>query len=219
MHFSIYVPDPGAKPETLAELGLPGLVDGAFCAASAGPDGSRGVVFSWSPTVGKNIGRHVLGYDASKQTWRPAAAMGDLPASRYWVGFQNGSPVTPEDLQRSYPFRGHKSVLGDGNEWWFAAEREIPYQVKLADDGSWRCHPQRQFDEFCQAAREWKRITQSCNVGVVILEALEFVRFSLSINYRLTPEIEDELNLWTTSNSGTICEAFIGILESEGVFK
>ena len=87
------------------------------------------------------------------------------------------------------------------------------------DNGEWRFLPQREFDSFSQAARDWRVTVETCNVGVILAEALDFVRWALSINYRLCPEIESDRQLWTGSNSGTICQAFFAIIASEGAFR
>lgn len=220
MHFSVFLPESNCKPDKLADVGLPGLVDGAFCANAVGPEGINGTMFAWRPDVGVNRGRLSLGYDSNKQSWRKSAARGeDQPCGAYWVGTIKDSPPTPDDLQRAYPYRCVHSLLGDGNEWWFAAERELPYQCKLNDDGSWRFVPQRQFDTFCQVTRDWRKINETVNVGVLPEEAIEFLRMALDVNYRICPEIECELNLWTTADCGTIGKAFYAVIESQGVFR
>jgi hypothetical protein len=219
VHFNIFIPESNAPPERLADVGLAGLVEGCFRANVTGPEGKHGTVYSWSPVSGPNRGRHWLGYNADSQTWRPAAASGELVAGRYWGGTVTASQPIPDDLQRAYPYRCVAVELGDHRKWWFPAERDLPTQAKLMDDGSWRFLPQRQFDSFSQIANDWREIVKTCNVGVILEEALDFVRLALGINYRLTPEIESDLGLWTGSNSGTICEAFFGIIANEGVLK
>ena len=72
---------------------------------------------------------------------------------------------------------------------------------------------------FCHETRNWREIVKTLNVGVVIEEAMAFVSMGLSINYRLTPEIESDLELWTTSNTGTIHKAFFSMLETEGAYR
>lgn len=219
MHFLIYVPEQTCHPDRLADLGLMGLVDGAFAATGTGPDGRMGTVFGWRPEHGPNRGRLAHHCDLKTQTWRPAAAMSDMPAGRYHVGTINGQEPIPEDLMRRYPFRGHKVELSQGNptEWWLPAEADLPYDRKLQDDGSWRFVPQRRFDAFCEATAHWRNLIDECNINPTHMqeEIAQFVSEALSINYRLCPEIEDSLALFSSSRSGTIMPAFLSILQRE----
>ena len=218
MHFMIYVPEKGAHPERLADLGLSGLVDGAFAASCIGPDATQGTVFGWRPDHGRNRGRLVHCHDSNAQTWRPAAAMNDLPQSRYWVGTVNGQEPEPDDLLRTYPYRGTKVKLSESqSEWWLPVEADLPYDCKLQDDGSWRFVPQRRFESFCAATASWREMVETAHANIIHLqmEVREFVAESLAVNYRLCPEIEDSLGLWTSSRSGTILPAFLSILKME----
>lgn len=219
MHFLIYIPEPNCPPDRLAEVGLPGLADGAFNVTTQGPDGKLGTLFSWRPVTGVNQHKLTLEYNAARQTWNTSAALGDLEAGRYWYGTINGNLPTPDDLQRQYPYRCHEVMLGDERQWWLPAERDIPQTVKLMDDGSYRYVPHRKYEEFCHLTRQWREIVKTLNVGVVIEEALAFVRLALGVNYRLTPEIESDLELWTTSNTGSIQKAFFGMLDTEEVYR
>lgn len=227
MHFMIYIPERNAKPERLADLGLPGLVDGAFAfATSAGPGGVPGTIFGWRPDHGKNAGRLLGSYDAASQTWMPSVAGNDLAAGRYSVGYLTKQPPTPEDLMRRYPFRGTKVELAEpASEWWLPSESDLPYDCKLQDDGSWKFIPQRRFDAFCAAASGYRQLiapeeedARRINPVQMQLEARDFVANALSINYRICPEIENALGLWISSRSGTILPAFLSILKLEWTF-
>jgi hypothetical protein len=213
-HFQVYLSGQHQSDE-LAQRGLSGLVDGAFRAeCMTGPDGKRGSLFGWMTTKGKLDNA----YRPERQKWTPAVPMDGMEAGRYWVGYDPENPPTPDDLQRRYPYRGVRSQLGDGNEWWLAKETEIPATMRLADNGEWKFIPQRQFDEFCQATANWRSIMAGVNPHYMVAEIVEFVRLALGINYRLTPEIESELGLWTDKTSGTVLQSFLLLLLRPEVF-
>lgn len=217
MHFLVFVPQFKAKAESIGELGLPDLVHGAMgVPIAAGPGDQAGTLFGWR----QNDGQMQIAYDPSQQKWIPAAARNGMEPSRYWVGLWGDAPPTPSDLQRPYPHRSCSVSLGDNHEWWLPAEAKLPYIAKLADDGSWRFVPQRKFDEFCAVSAEWRQILRVTNPGprIVVSELLEFVRLGLSINYRLTPEVESELELWTSSDVGSVAQAALKMLAAEEVF-
>lgn len=198
MHFLIYIPGK-VNQSALADVGLPSLVVDSFHKnLDPGPDGKRGTLFGWRPASGRLYHE----YNASQQTWRPCAAWGGMEAGRYWVGMKNGDLPKPDDLQRSFPYRCVKSRLGDGNEWWFPAERELPQNIRLGDDGEWRLVPLKMFDEFCQTCRELRELillSTGPTRDIFLAELVEFARAGLSVNYRTCPEVESDLGLWDTS--------------------
>lgn len=183
----------------LADMGLPGLVADCFKKHEPiGPDGTGGTLFGWRPFRG----RHYHQFTPNEQTWRQSAAWGGMEAGRYWVGTKNGDPPKPEELQRAFPYRCVLQRLGDGQEWWFPAERKLPQDIRLGDDGDWYLVPLRIFDEFCAACRQLRELllmAPESRRDILLAELVEFARTGLSVNYRTCPEVESDLGLWNTS--------------------
>lgn len=75
-----------------------------------GPGNKSGViVFYTSPVT--DIPRRI-GYFPDEQTWHPVD-----DGSLLWIGLDNTSPPTPDDLRRTKTFTGYEIELGDGNLW------------------------------------------------------------------------------------------------------
>lgn len=199
MHFLIYIPGKSVKPSALADVGLPGLVADCFPKyIHDGPDGTGGTLFGWRAFRGQ----HYHQFTPNEQTWRPCAAWGEMPAGRYWFGVKNGDAPKPEELQRSFPYRGTLQRLGDSQEWWFPVERELPKDIRLGDNGDWRLVPLRMFDEFCESCRQLRELLMLApekRRDIFLQELVEFARAGLAVNYRTCPEFESDFGLWNTS--------------------
>lgn len=212
MHYQIFLPNlSGADPEHLVRVGLETLtVRAQFLDVEAGPENQRGLLVGW---IGGRTRQ--VGYFPDKQTWRPAIAAEGLEAGRYWVGFQNGSPPTPEDLQRDYPHHGAAVTLGDGNRWLVPKAHELPADMIRADDGSWKFEVQRRFHAFWIESLEWHSRLMDLGPGASIElgPVAEFVERALQINYRLTPEVINELRLFTSGEGGTVMLTLAALME------
>lgn len=198
MHFQIFIPGKqGTDPQHLADVGLPGLAAGALFLATRGPDDQSGLLISWP-----GDGPPKTGYDAERQTWRPAVPQGAWPAARYWIGFWNESPPRPEELAVTYQQAGSDVELGDGQRWLIPHARELPAEMKLADDGTWRFAPQRQFHELWIAALRWRDWFQNAKPGDTYeyADMAEFVLQALQVNYRMTREVVDHLKLFVAAD-------------------
>lgn len=197
MHFLIYIPG-DVPPTALAEVGLPGLVEDAWpCRIAVGPDGKAGTLFGWQPSKG----RRYLEYKPAEQTWVPSVPFDGQPEGAYWAGWNTLSPPTPDDLQRRFPFRALKVVLGDRREWWFPAERELPFDLRLGPERQWSLVPMERFDEFCHTCRvmrELLSIAPEERRDILITELTEFARAGLEMNYRICPEVESAMKLWNS---------------------
>lgn len=203
MHYQLYIPHTvgqsvDSPQKALEKLGFGDLVAGHEGKDSHGPgEISQGNLISWL-RPGKNDRCH---FNANEQTWIPSVANGPdgEGKGRYWVGFWNDSPVTPEDLQRPYSKFGEMIELGDGNSWRLPVIAELPRDFILQDDGSWRFELQRQYHDLNLEGLEIAgqiHEKQSINWG----DSMLFCSKALSQNYRLLPEVVSHLRLFNTEN-------------------
>jgi hypothetical protein len=197
VHFVIYIPGK-ANQETLANVGLPGLcADVFYKTIDPGPDKKQGTLFGWRT----NTGRTYHEYRAWEQTWVASEPSDDQPEGAYWVGWKTDAPPLPEDLQRQFPYRSLKVLLGDGREWWIPAERELPFDLRFTAGRRWELVPMQHFDEFCHCCREMRELLSlapDSRRDIFITELTEFARMGLSVNYRLCPEWESSAKLWNS---------------------
>ncbi len=211
MHYQIFIPKAtGQNPQMLVDVGLPDLASGAdFMSGQEGPDESRdlGVFIAW-----QKPGHAGIGYQPQRQTWVPAVPRDSLEAGRYWVGFWNDSPITPGDLQRPYAKRGPMLQLGDGNQWRIPEINELPKDMILADDGSWKFEVQRQYHDLWLESQEWfSRIIDTETDTYDFGEIGNFCARVLCQNYRLTPEVISHLRLFDTENIEKVLFASISL--------
>jgi hypothetical protein len=178
----------------LADHAVAGLPDTIEC---DGPDGKFGTLYGWRK---HGLGR--LHFDPAAQTWIPAAAQGDLPPARYWVGLWNESPPTEQDVKRAYQFGGKRVELGDGARWVIPLPHELPHEVRLRDDGSWQFVIQRRFHDYHLRCAEYVERIEADRGGVTMAEMLRHAVEALIINYRLTPEVINHLNLFSHPEAG-----------------
>lgn len=215
MHFQIYVPhtvsatQPGVHP--LEAAGLSDLVgDSRAIGVDVGPDQDKGVCYGWS-----RDGFPQLGVRPKEQTWRPAVPHAGMAGSRYWVGLWNDDPPRPSDLQRPYACRGTWFPLGDGREWLLPQAKELPADVRLADDGTWRFQVQRRFHDFGLQSLRWLSHFGRGEKAFAFADGIEFVVQALCVNYRLVPEVIADLGLLTTDNVGLAMLSIVeGLAES-----
>lgn len=195
MRFAIYIPgDDINNEQKLAAVGLPHLMSGAMgLGASPGPDGKRGIVFSW-PQDGKPVG-----FMPAVQEWFPAVQAADLPACRYWIGFAKDSPPTPRELSWKKQFDGHEVTLGDGKLWKIPCAGMLPQVLRMGEDGRARFEIRKQFKAYFDESAEWmvKLALQETETLVRELstDVFLFVEKALSLNYMLTPEVVSKLEL------------------------
>lgn len=214
MHFQLYIPDELiGEPQLLERVGLSDFVQGAeFLTTGEGPGpilARPGQIVAW-----RKPGKAAIGYQPAVQTWFPAVARDGLEAGRYWIGLWNEHTLTPADIARPYPKPGRTVTLGDGQEWLLPIAKELPADLILQDDGSWRYEVQRQFHAFYLGYLRWLAIFGQAQDGDTFefADAAEFVLQALRINYRLLPEIASRLRLFTTEN---VSPALFAILKPE----
>lgn len=206
MHYQLFVPAEVGSPlgtpqQALEKIGLSDLIPNHEGIGNRpGPksiDGQEqhGTLIAWR-RPGKNERMH---YNANEQTWIPALKNGEAEAGRYWVGFWNDSPPTPEDLLRPYSHRGETVELGDGNHWRFPVIQSLPHTAIASDDGTWRFQLQRQYHDLSLEAQQMAK-RELEGAGHQYSTVANFVMRGLSQNYRILPEVVSHLELFSTEN-------------------
>ena len=211
MHYQLFIADVrGADPQHLVGVGLGDFVSGAEfldVAPDRSPIERGGVLVAW-----RRPGANEIGFLKERQRWVPAVQSGDLAAGRYWLGFWNDHPLTPADLKRPYQYRGHSMELGDGETWLIPEAHKLPHDMILQDDGSYRFELQRHFHDYgldVQAAIE--RLSEN-DMQYSPVDAANLIARALRLNYRFTPEVQNELRLINTANIEHAYLASLGLL-------
>ncbi len=219
MHYLLYVPHQNGEPigtqqQALETLGLGDLVAGHEGRICAGPnDCSQGHLIAWRKP-GKNEKCH---YNAGEQTWIPAVANGPdgEGKGRYWVGFWNDSPVTPEDLQRPYAHAGPLVQLGDGNNWRVPEIDQLPHDYIRSDDGSWKFEIQRQYHDLWLESQDWIARVFDKENRPDLIEVLNYCEKIIRQNYRILPEVVSHLRLFNSENLAKVLHSCLGLVKSD----
>jgi hypothetical protein len=226
MHFRVFIPSdsprPSASKEPLIEAGLGHLAENFIGTIvqpgqlrSVGPKG--GNVYHW-PQPGD------MSFLAEGLQWTPAKEFRGLAAGRYHVGLNPDKPPLPRELAVPLQVTGDHLWLGEASRTWVIPnvmflptkvvltvdgvkhERLARFQARNIEAASWikECKAfteqlrKEQYDDSCDWERAWN-----------------FGYDSLAINYRVTPEVVDALNLLTSDRLGAIILASIGAYEME----
>lgn len=200
-HHLVYVPLKPGTPRgqrTTDLLESVGLADHAAGCDSRpvgdGPDGTGGVLFGWLRPGAK------FHFNSAEQEWFPAAACGDLPPRRYWVGTWNDAPPTEQDLRRPGVLYGDDVTLGDGQPWMIPAPHFLPHDLMLQEDGTLRHEPKQRYQAVSVAAARWRRMLAGGPQSVPYEELFRFALDCLALNYRLPAELASRLRLVDTEN-------------------
>lgn len=200
----IFLPNKsGANPQHLVAAGLQSLFsksdDAPDCTdlITAGPGGMHGQVWGWLGT-----GTEQLGFLAS-QTW----IEGD--SGQYWIGWEPDYAPSPENLARRDPCNGRMIPLGDGRMWRIPSAADLPRTAKLKN-GQWDWQPESRFTGFVERSAWAFDVAYRClaeQSREIPLEAIPYALEVLNINYRMVPEIADQLGLFTPSALLTLLAA------------
>ena len=135
MHYALFIPKAmGADPKLLDTVGLGHLVQKGDVSPlmqelpGKGPDGGPGLLFVWPPSM--------PAYIAGQMTWQPAKPDSDknLPAGRFWWGYDPTSPPTAADLIRKKLTRGNPCAI-ENDLWLVPNVLMLPHKFALGDDG------------------------------------------------------------------------------------
>jgi len=202
--FQVFIPKSEQVPlenllpqQPLEAVGLADLITNAAGQESIGPEDQHGILVSW-PTTGDAD----TGYKPEVQTWVPAVPSEGLAAKRYWVGIWNDKKPTPQNLKRPYPYPGVHVALNDGNEWTVPIAKELPNELKLADDGSVKFVVQRQYHDVWAEAFAWadKFGKEGPDGEFEWGDLYQYILKVYKLNYMITGELVSELGLFSQSN-------------------
>lgn len=195
MHFLIFVPEhPGPAERALRDVGLDDLIaDAEGLRVVDGPTGQPGYLVGWR--TGINAGMPLQVHE--QQHWRSAVPAEGLPAGRYQVGWWRDAPPVEEDLRRRFGFEGLSVELGNGQSWTLPVIWDLPTEPRLDEFGTWRVGVAEYDREFYEAAQVWRDFWVNASAGdeYDLGELVAFVVTALRRNYRLVPEIADQLGL------------------------
>jgi len=214
--YSIYFPGvQGSSPQHFDRVGLVGLAENAqFCdVLQHGPDGGRGVVATW-PTGKTATDSHPGMHEAIRWVAAKPDEERKLAAGRFWMGFDEARPLTPVDVARKAQAEGCWRVLRDGQAWKIPSCPRLPSRATLhPGTGKFCFATEPRYAEFARRANTYAvemfkqfgeldllrsvkpDIEADATVGLEIEEAWQHCCDALSINYRLTPELIDAMEL------------------------
>jgi len=216
-HFKIFIPGAiGNRPEHLENIGLGDLVEGSHYHKIDGgvEHGGNGQLVSWAVP-----GSTMEFTSEDNVDWIEAFARGIYKKGRYWVLLDNQSLPNPTELERVYQHPGKMFKFGDGNQWRLTSPDNLPQDMRLNDDGTWRYVAQRKYHKYGMKCRdhlatftaefESKKKKGETEGELSFGDVGNLLIDSLSLNYRLTPEVIDRLVLFNTSNT---MEPFIEVI-------
>lgn len=225
MHFRIFIPgnmNPTSSPEPLKDVGLANIAEGFHAIGHRGaPDfcnGEGGAVFFWpkpGDTAALPPGKNLK--------WESAIPFRGLAAERYWVGYDPGNLPNPLELVVPLPITGDNLSLSSAFESWIIPDvLHLPAKLVLTADGvklerlsrfqmrTFQAHAWiSRCNEFISQIRDGRASDQ-----IEWSHAWDFGYDSLTLNYRLTPEVVNLLGILSTDTLSTVILAAIGALET-----
>lgn len=195
-HFRVFLPGATtADPNRLKRVGLEHLIPGAVFLLNQQLNDVNGAIVSWN---NEDPGLSVDGF-----SWIPAYASGDLPEGRYLVGLPIESP-RPDELEWPKMFGGYLVTLGDGNSWCIPSAGMLPQTVKMRSNGQASRQVRKEFQKYFDDSVKWFADFISRDFDDVNQtfdsEIFNYLARALMLNYRLTPEVISELELFGTEN-------------------
>ncbi len=206
MHFAIWIPFGDAEDQAsrdhagrLVRAGLSTLAADFDVVKKAVPGGSgQGFLYTWR---------------------RPGTAPGN-PLQLSWQDSLNGlyrigvGPCLPSELQRNITLPGKTLVLGDNQLWLIPVPERLPLTVLMTAQGL-RFEPVHIYQglavdrEFLLEANRWRQEIINGITEAKFDSLYEFCIRALLVNYRLTPEVINHLQLFHTEN---ITDVFLTII-------
>jgi len=227
----IYIPGQAIRSDdTLKGLGLGSLLDPDVSPLWAdvhanGPDGGRGLlVFFDCPHTPRTSSPTGLNLEA--QVWHEAAKSQELPRGRFWIGWDKANPPTPQDLRKSKATPGELVELLDNREWEVAVASFVPHRRGIdVETGEEIRLPQSQFAPYVDQCRFWEAFfNESDQTPEDLVDTLltlpggmRFAVDALAMNYRITTELADGLELLGDRQVFDIILAAIGVTTMAGI--
>lgn len=228
MHFRIFIPGDQliatASPDALRAVGLGHLHPGAMCIRHEPVkklfDGQAGLIYFW-----QQPGDMKVMPDGVTLAWVPAKEFDGLPPGRYQIGFHPDRPPTPKQLAVGLQVQGDTILLGSADLAWTVPdvlflparvilcgdgvkfERMAKYQSRNIECGRWV----KECEDFMAMLRAGR--ADSGQFEVEWRRLYEFCLTSLQINYRVTPEVVERIDLFTTDSMKSILLSAIGAYE------
>lgn len=225
MHFRIFIPRTtrvsGASKEPLVEVGLGHLAEnfiGENRDTERSIQGKTGVLYHWQQPGD-------MGFSAEGLEWTPAKEFRGLAEGRYFVGMNPEKLPTPTEMAVPLQVTGDHITLGNGNRTWVIPdvlflptkviltansarhERLARFQSRTIACRSWIA----ECEDFTKQLRDFK--TDDASPVCDWVRAWNFAYDSLAINYRVTPEVVDALDLFASDSLRGIILAAIGAFE------
>jgi len=180
-----------------------------------GPDGKPGRVFAWlDPTKAR------IGYKPEQQTWIPSFKHGDLAPESYWVGIWNDDPPTEEDLRRPDHRRGTFIELGNAGSWLITTPNKLDRFAKRNPDGTVTWCVDRSFNWLVTTVDKLRSemVEQSDGQAYLLFDSerdCDLMDKLLQVNYRITPEVCDFLELTWEQPLRKLIAALLGLTLKE----
>jgi hypothetical protein len=202
---------PDTVPEYLKSVGLEDHAQGAevmVVTAKESFTGQPGKLIAW-----KAIGDNQHRIDQEKQIYI------HNKRNNYHVVIWKDAPPKEAELRREKT-QGGKFIRfgedGDQSSWKIAAHGQIDQRIHFEDDESVRFTPIRKYAWFvdeCQKILEETMTIEGDSVSYKysMADAAALVLKSLRINYRITPEVVNHLNLLTIKNISDAYQAILGL--------
>lgn len=218
MHYRIFIPCERALPEAsskqLESVGLDYIAKGFN--AKFGRVGDRpGMIYHWPSTADATI--EVDGIE-----WEPALEFDGLPEGRYQIGFVKDN--LPRSMQLQLPMRipgRHQSLGLFGDAWLLPEVLRFPVTMIWSGKGLKNKRINRYNElviskEWIQESEEFlAQIREGRADDSIPLERWwRFCLHSLQINYRVTPEVANKLELITSDKASKIILSALGAISA-----
>lgn len=196
--YYLYLPGKHAhNPAHLDSVGLAGLVgkDGGPMMADVshgGPDGGTGVLAAWDERLSIR----------PTQDWTP------VDGGRYWLGREQGEPITPGMLARSKQHAGQDVLLDDGHAWHVPVARQLP-QCFTLEGLSVKPAYKPYWDAAYKALDTWLVVdeVEAPRWAIPWEAGFAFAAQALEMNYRVNADILRWLGIVGTDHLVPLVEA------------
>lgn len=182
-----------------------------------GPDGGPGEVYTYA--------EQGIGYYAEHQTWSK------IHGSAAWLGMQNDTKITPDELARSPQLSGRWVTLADDQDWLLPVARkptivdaELRWQVALPQkleqcDGVWQYGSvEEKYRALYDICGKWSELRWAAEpvdggdaVGVDLQTIGKWSAYAMGFNYRVGESELHALGLLNNVNKTVIVDTLFDI--------
>lgn len=218
MHFRIFVPTDTplaeASPNPLEGVGL-GYLANNFVAKFGVVEDRHGMIYHWPQPSDMLI-------DVGGLKWEKAISFGGLSEGRYLIGMNPEKLPRSKELQAPLRVPGYHLQLGRDNEHWLIPEvQRLPMTLIMGSEGL-REERINRYNELAISI-DWVRQSEAflkqvrtgrAEDAITWEDGWKFCLQSLQINYRVTPEVANALQLVTSDKASKIILAAIGAISA-----